>query len=231
MNARRGDDLPRGMRALLQSLGARQALTEDVLGDLAEEYSERLREVGPMPARVWLYSQAARAAPHLVGDWARQFGRRDAGILALATIAALAAGRLFSAVLWIVLERVTFLSTGIGLGAYLHHWSSTGDMMSPVFIALAVGAVVPPVLGGFVAGVVGRGAPVAHALMAAIVLVISSLLALLMFAHASAGVTAAGIVRGVVGIALFIAGGALAGLWIHARTSAGRDGPLASGGF
>jgi len=68
---------PRRIELLLESLGAAQGFRDEIVGDLAEEFSLRAERHGRAAARRWYYREALRVAPHLLADWRRGFGRSD----------------------------------------------------------------------------------------------------------------------------------------------------------
>jgi hypothetical protein len=68
---------PRRVELLLEALGAAQGFRDEVIGDLAEEFSWRVERDGRAPARRWYYREALRVAPHLLTDWRRGVGRAD----------------------------------------------------------------------------------------------------------------------------------------------------------
>lgn len=60
----------------LPAPGANSAFTEDVLGDLAEEYALRAGRDGVWTASWWYTHQALRSAPHLIRNSVRNLGPR-----------------------------------------------------------------------------------------------------------------------------------------------------------
>ncbi|MEO5814658.1 MAG: hypothetical protein ABIT20_05200 [Gemmatimonadaceae bacterium] len=68
---------PLTVERLLAGLSARTSFRDGVLGDLAEEFSERAERDGPSVARHWYYREALRAAPHLALDWVRTLDVRE----------------------------------------------------------------------------------------------------------------------------------------------------------
>jgi len=154
---------PQRIEALLQSLGADPDFADDVLGDLAEEFSLRCRWDGAPAARRWYYREALRTAPHLLRDWRRRFRLADAIPLLWAVMAGFAT----DAVLVSVLFRATFWATGIPLSAYVHHWKTTGDLMPWLALVLAVRQIVPSMTVGFVAGATTKRAAVPCTLLLA----------------------------------------------------------------
>ena len=69
---------PRAVESLLAGLGAAADYRDAVLGDLTEEFAQRVRDDGLGSARAWYYREAARSAPHLLGSWLRSV--RGAGL-------------------------------------------------------------------------------------------------------------------------------------------------------
>lgn len=68
---------PRAVERVLESLGASPDMTEEVVGDLAEEFELRVEEDDPQAACLWYYREALRAVPHLVGDALSRLRPRD----------------------------------------------------------------------------------------------------------------------------------------------------------
>jgi len=60
---------PRTAEAILEGLSAKSDFRDGILGDLAEEFSERAERDGMDAARRWYYRESFRAAPHLLLDW------------------------------------------------------------------------------------------------------------------------------------------------------------------
>jgi hypothetical protein len=75
---------PPTIERLLESLSTKTDFRDGVLGDLAEEFGLRSEREGDTAARRWYYAEALRAAPHLLGDWAR--GLRKPGVMHLANV-------------------------------------------------------------------------------------------------------------------------------------------------
>ena len=75
---------PVTIERVLEALSARTDFRDGVLGDLAEEFELRADRDGEAVARRWYAAEALRAAPHLVGDWAR--GLRKPEFLHLANV-------------------------------------------------------------------------------------------------------------------------------------------------
>ena len=83
---------PRALESILKGLGADPYLADVILGDLAEEYSERAAFDGEIDARRWYTAEALRSVPHLlrsamarlrVGDIPRLIGNALFAWLAL----------------------------------------------------------------------------------------------------------------------------------------------------
>jgi hypothetical protein len=68
---------PRTAERLLGSLGARPEFRDPLLGDMDEEYADRVRRHGEQAARRWYWRESLRTAPHLVHDWRRSLAARD----------------------------------------------------------------------------------------------------------------------------------------------------------
>jgi len=211
--------VPRHAEALLQSLGADRDFVDDVLGDLAEEYLLRVRWDGAGSARRWYYAQALRTAPYLLRDWCRRLGPRDASSLVVPILWALLAGFATDATMVALLPRLTFFATGIPLNAYINHWKSTGDMMPWVFVALASRQTIPAGTAGWVAGLIGKRAPLAHGLIlaATVFVATSSIVA----SHSATFSTFAAqvFVNATSLAASCLAGGIFAALWVQRRAS------------
>ena len=57
---------PRALESILKGLGADPYLTEVILGDMAEEFTERAAFDGEADARAWYTKEALRTVPHLL---------------------------------------------------------------------------------------------------------------------------------------------------------------------
>ena len=68
---------PRLWEAVLEGFGAGRAYTQDLVGDLAEEFARRAEQDGERLARRWYRAQALRSLPHLLVDWLRTARRKD----------------------------------------------------------------------------------------------------------------------------------------------------------
>ena len=107
---------PRALESLLKSLGADPYLSEVVLGDLAEEFDQRVAFDGEIDARRWYAKEAFRAVPHLLRNALKQFRvgevPRLIGIALFSWLALLP----ISLSLWVVLALLVRL-TGVELPA------------------------------------------------------------------------------------------------------------------
>ena len=86
---------PRALESILKGLGADPYLSEVILGDLAEEYDQRVAFDGEADARRWYTTEALRSVPHLlrnafrrlrIGDVPRLIGNALFAWLALLPI-------------------------------------------------------------------------------------------------------------------------------------------------
>jgi hypothetical protein len=100
---------PRWTEKLLTSLGAQPSYRDAVLGDLTEEFVIRAEEQGVIAARRWYRREALRAAPHLLGNWARSLTPRASLRLCFATIVAGVVHRL----LGMAIPLVIVMSLGV----------------------------------------------------------------------------------------------------------------------
>jgi hypothetical protein len=75
---------PVTVERVLEALSAHTDFRDGVLGDLAEEFELRADRDGEAAARRWYVAEAVRAAPHLMGDWAR--GLRKPEFMHLANV-------------------------------------------------------------------------------------------------------------------------------------------------
>ena len=153
---------PRALESILKGLGADPYLSEVILGDLAEEYTERATFDGRVEARRWYIGEALRSVPHLlrsamirlrVGDVPRLIGNALFAWLALLpvglTLYALVAGVLrVLAIEWtipptpqntgfVVLAMLAMPIAGI-IGGYIAAWRNP---RAPLIGAVAFGVV------------------------------------------------------------------------------------------
>lgn len=75
---------PVTIERVLEALSTKSDFRDGILGDLAEEFEFRLEREGEAAARRWYLAEALRAAPHLLGDWARSL--QKPGFMHLANV-------------------------------------------------------------------------------------------------------------------------------------------------
>lgn len=75
---------PATIERVLEALSAQTDFRDGILGDLAEEFEDRAVREGEAAARRWYLAESLRAAPHLLGDWAR--GLRKPEFMHLANV-------------------------------------------------------------------------------------------------------------------------------------------------
>ena len=84
---------PQVAEALLESFGADEEFTDAILGDLAQEYTQRVERYGATAARLWYYRQAVLASPPLLRNWLSSArwsdGRRLLNVAGLAYVTTL----------------------------------------------------------------------------------------------------------------------------------------------
>lgn len=160
---------PRVAESLLQSLGAHHDFVDDVLGDLAEEYSDRITWDGVWAARRWYCLQGLRTAPYLLRDWRRRIGWRDgSALIATMVVAALITLPVSSAVAELI-AWLAMRTTGIPLGTQLHHWAITGDRFPWVLPAIVANRIIPTGVSGWVAASLAKRGRLTCALLLAAV--------------------------------------------------------------
>lgn len=165
---------PRALESILKGLGADPYLGDVVLGDLAEEFTERAAFDGADEARRWYRSEALRAVPHLLRN---AFGRlrvgdvpRLIGNALLAWLALIPVGLTIYVVLSIVL-RV------LGLD-----WTLRAAPQDVGFVAFAVLSMpVAGLAGGYIAAWLNARAPLIGSLAFGVVLTSINLIAGLFF--------------------------------------------------
>src|SRR6185437_14934566 len=90
-------------QALLAALCPAGDFRESVLGDLAEEYAERVDRDGVRSARRWYWREATRAAAYAMLAWLRGLGIGEAAQLVAITAATVIVARLFQySLMWLV---------------------------------------------------------------------------------------------------------------------------------
>jgi hypothetical protein len=75
---------PATIERVLEALSAKTDFRDGIIGDLAEEFDDRATREGDAAARRWYLAESLRAAPHLLGDWAR--GLRKPELMHLANV-------------------------------------------------------------------------------------------------------------------------------------------------
>lgn len=135
---------PRAVEPLLKALGADPYLTDVVLGDLAEEFSERAAFDGEVEARRWYLKEAAHAVPHLLRSAWRQ--------LRVGDIPRLVGNSLFAWFMLVPLGSMLYI-VAAGVARLLGvEWAFRPSLADGNFAALAmVGAALGGVIGGYVA--------------------------------------------------------------------------------
>ena len=149
---------PRAVELLLESLGAKAEFRESLLGDLAQEFSERLERGGLRSARRWYHREAVRATPHLLRSWSRGLHVRDVahlvGVVARAWVTVLGLGLMIGGVIQGLMRALGFASTARPI--------LPGD--PHIYTVGLTAAVVAGVLGGYAAAWLDRKAPIVAAL-------------------------------------------------------------------
>ena len=166
---------PRALESLLKSLGADPYLSEVILGDLAEEFDQRVAFDGEMDARRWYAKEAFRAVPHLLRNALKQFRvgeiPRLIGVALFSWLALLP----ISLSLWVVLALLLRL-TGVELPAL------RPVPISPAFLGFVM--IVMPlagVTGGYIAAWRNARAPLIGAAAFGVVLTSINLITGLFF--------------------------------------------------
>ncbi len=166
---------PSAFESILKSLGADPYLSEVVLGDLAEEFDQRVAFDGEVEARRWYVKEAIRAVPHLlrnalgqirVGEIPRLIGVALYSWLALLPISLSA---------WVVVSLIMRLG-GINLPTL------APTPTNPMFLGFVMLAMpVAGVTGGYIAAWRNARAPLIGAAAFGIVLSCINLIAGLFF--------------------------------------------------
>jgi uncharacterized membrane protein len=138
--------VPRFPERVLSALGANPYFSDDVLGDLEQEFAIRA-EFDVRSARRWYYREAWRAAPYLLRSGLRNLRARDLLSLANAIVVATVAVTTFSIGFSLIVGEV--ISATAPPRAVLL-W-----VMAPMFLA----RVITQVAGGYIAAWSCRKAP------------------------------------------------------------------------
>ena len=156
---------PRTAELLLESLGAGASFGEPLLGDMAEEFTDRVERDGQGAARRWYYGEAIRVTPHLLRVWGR--GLRPGDMRRLASL--IFAAYFFTLMLTFLVMMVT-QSVGGTLGltpAVSFNHGSPADALSLAFAV--AGGVVCSLTGGYIAAWLDDRAPLASAVALGVV--------------------------------------------------------------
>lgn len=149
---------PQRAEAFLSSLGADESLTNDVLGDLAEEFAERVTWQGRAQARWWYYRQVVTVTPLLLRDWRRNARRADYESVAVSVLWSTLATQTLAAVLYTAIDRVTYAVTDVPFGTWMKHFVGIESPLAWIigwsFVATLSFA------GGFIASRFGKRAPI-----------------------------------------------------------------------
>jgi hypothetical protein len=138
---------PRGAQMILESLGASPEFRDPIIGDMAQEYADRIGRVGEKAARLWYYKEVFRSAPHFVRNWSASVKGPELRQL----IAVLG----YAYILTLLAEFLLVMIVGLPLAA-------TGMSNEPVVgaIMLSTLAVVSPIFAGFAAASLYGKAPI-----------------------------------------------------------------------
>jgi hypothetical protein len=143
---------------LLEALGADSDFREAVIGDLAEEFATRAMWDGEAEARRWYRRECLRVAPYLIRDWWRRLSGRNVvylgGVVAASSVAMLILERVLKLITWIALREELARSPTL--------WIVWAGLM-------LLWTLVDGTLAGYVAGRLGRRAPLASALALALI--------------------------------------------------------------
>ena len=157
---------PRSIECWLEAMGAEPGFRDSVLGDLAEEFASRVEGYGEAGASRWYRREALRVAPHLLWSWARRL--RVRGVVQLV-------GVMVSS--YVTLVMLGLLVGGIGYGVlrilglpteYHLPWGNATAASVLLAASLVFGALITA-LSGYIASLLGHEAPLASAVVYAIV--------------------------------------------------------------
>jgi hypothetical protein len=164
---------PRAVELLLDSLGAKPEFRDALLGDLAQEFSERAECDGLGAARRWYVREAIRATPHLLRSWS--LGLRVRDVTHLVGVAASA---------WLTVLMLTLLIGGVVQGAMraLGFASAARPILHGDARIYSIGltaAVTAGAMAGYAAAWLDREAPLVAALTTGAILACVSISAML----------------------------------------------------
>jgi hypothetical protein len=149
---------PRTVESLLEALGAEAEFRDDLLGDMAEEFSLRAAYDGIAAARRWYWCEAARTTPHLLRNWLR--GLRAPDVARLGGVV-LTSYVLVGMLTFFVLITARSVMVGIGIAPSREVLSQDATVM------LVVGTIVgvwSALASGYVSAWLNERAPLASAL-------------------------------------------------------------------
>jgi hypothetical protein len=117
---------------LVNGFSVSPAIANEILGDLAEEWPERLARDGPRRASRWYWGQTVRAIPHLLRQWRRESPWTS-------VVGALAAAVVTRMLLTIVFSRIASLinHNGASYGALF-----VGALVGRVAMDMAFGGLI-----------------------------------------------------------------------------------------
>ena len=148
---------PSRAETFLGSLGADESLTNDVLGDLAEEFAERVTWQGRAQARWWYYRQVATVTPLFLRDWRMNARRTDYESIAVSVLWSTLAVQALAAVLYATIDRISVAVTDYPFATWMRHFvgieSPLAGMIGWSFVATLAFS------GGFIASRFGKRAP------------------------------------------------------------------------
>ncbi|HVE34663.1 MAG TPA: hypothetical protein VNC18_13935 [Gemmatimonadaceae bacterium] len=161
---------PRALESILKGLGADPYLSEVILGDLAEEYTERVTFDGRVEARRWYIGEALRSVPHLL--------RSAMTRLRVGDVPRLIGNSLFA---WLTLLPVGLTLYAIVAGVLrvlAIEWPIPPTPQNTGFVALAMVAMpISGLVGGYIAAWRNARAPLIGALAFGVVLTSINLIA------------------------------------------------------
>jgi hypothetical protein len=154
---------PRISQALLAALCPAGEFRESVLGDLAEEYAERVDRDGARAARRWYLREATRAAPYAMLAWFRGLRIGEAAQLVAITVGTVIADRLFQySLMWLVVASWGTIADSQGL--LLSAWRDVEEFRPVTAAAVGAAGWLVPIASGYVAARLQRRAPLSGAI-------------------------------------------------------------------
>ncbi len=144
---------PRTAELFLEALCTETAFRDDLVGDFAEELSQRAGRDGARAARRWYYRELLRTTPHVAASWLSRLTAREARRL-------IAIG--FSALTFLIVLDVLALLLAKGLAwqfGLVHSVSAFRLHGVGWNVAILTFATLNACLGGFIAAAVGDRTP------------------------------------------------------------------------